>query len=350
MRIGREDSPDLAPPAAGAGILAGMEGRGSGEGGAGGRGGAGRPRAVSDGDATGRSVSPRRGEASEAAGPGASSLARRLRARFEEARAGGHLVLFDSRVEVVPDGGIPFAVRVVPGLGERRAASGRSGRNPFLPYDPALHVADLPPDHVLLLNKWSVLPAHGLIVTRAFEAQTAPLGLGDFRALWRCLLAMDGLGFYNAGAGAGASQGHKHLQVVFLPLAPGPLRFPMEEVLAAAARRVGEPFRSAALPFDHRVVRLDPAWLASEQEAAARTHELYRQLGRILGLDTGRPYNLLATRELLWLVPRSRGELEGLGVNALGYAGALVVAGEAELHRLRELGPMELLRRVGEPG
>ena len=311
-----------------------MQGRRSGEGGAASGGGADTPPAI----------------AGEAPGAGGPALAHRLRARFEEARDRGDLVLFESHLEVVPDGGIPFAVRVVPGLGERRAASGRSGRNPFLPYDPALHVADLPPDHVLLLNKWSVLPAHGLIVTRAFEAQTAPLELGDFRALWRCLLAMDGLGFYNAGAGAGASQGHKHLQVVFLPLAPGPLRFPMEEVLAAAARRVGEPTRSAALPFGHRVVRLDPAWLGSEEEAAARTLELYRRLRRTLGLDTGRPYNLLATRELLWLVPRSRGELGGLGVNALGYAGALVVAGEAELHRLRELGPMELLRRVGEPG
>lgn len=296
---------------------------------------------------------PRSGRPASASGvphPRGEALAARLRARFEEARARGDLVLFESRLEVVPDGGIPFAVRVVPGLGQRRARSGRSGRNPFLPYDPALHVADLPPDHVLLLNKWSVLPAHGLIVTRAFEAQTAPLGLGDLRALWRCLLATDGLGFYNAGADAGASQGHRHLQVVFLPLAPGPLRFPMERALGAAASRVGEPSVSPALPFRHAVVRLDPSWLGSEEEAAARTLALYRELGQVLGLDPGRPYNLLATRDLFWMVPRSRGGLEGLGVNALGYAGALVVASESELDRVRALGPLELLRRVGEPG
>ncbi len=310
---------------------------------------------TADGDAEGGPASPvplepRQGAKPSSAPPAEEGLARRLRVRFEEARARGDLVLYESRLEVVFDGGIPFAVRVVPGLGERRAESGRAGRNPFLPYDPALHVADLPPEHVLLLNKWSVLPAHGLIVTRAFEAQTAPLGLGDFRALWRCLLATDGLGFYNAGPEAGASQGHKHLQVVFLPLAPGRLRFPMEEVLADAAPGAGAPSEAAELPFRHRVVRLDPEWLRSAEEAAARTEALYRDLREALGLLPGRPYNLLLTRDLLWMVPRSRGGFEGLAVNALGYAGALVVADEGELERLRALGPLELLRRVGEPG
>lgn len=277
------------------------------------------------------------------------ALGARLRARFEEARARGDLVLFDSRLELIPDGGIPFAVRVVPGLAERRTESSRAGRNPFLPYDPALHVADLPPGHVLLLNKWSVLPAHGLIVTRAFEPQSAPLRDRDFHALWRCLLATEGLGFYNGGPEAGASQGHKHLQVVFLPLAPGSLRFPMEEVLGRAAARPGAVSRAVELPFRHGIVRLDRSWVRRAEEAARRTEALYGELCEALGIAPGRPHNLLATRDLLWVVPRSRGGLAGLGVNALGYAGALVVSGEEELERLRALGPLELLRRVGEP-
>jgi sulfate adenylyltransferase (ADP) / ATP adenylyltransferase len=37
--------------------------------------------------------------------------------------------------------------------------------NPFLPYDPAMLVQTLPPDHVALLNKYCVVPHHLVIAT-----------------------------------------------------------------------------------------------------------------------------------------------------------------------------------------
>ena len=44
----------------------------------------------------------------------------------------------------------------------------------------------------------------------------------DFDALARGLAAIDGLAFYNGGTVAGASQPHKHLQLVPVPLGVGP--------------------------------------------------------------------------------------------------------------------------------
>ena len=39
-------------------------------------------------------------------------------------------------------------------------------RNPFLPYEKSLHVADITDSHVLILNKFCVTERHAIIVTR----------------------------------------------------------------------------------------------------------------------------------------------------------------------------------------
>ena len=130
------------------------------------------------------------------------------------------------------DGGIRFLIRILRHLArkprrEAPDASPAAARpNPFLPYDPAMYVADASPTHVCLLNKFNVVERHLLIVTRAFEDQETPLTQPDFEALWTCLAEAEGLGFYNSGAVAGASQPHKHLQLVPLPLDPTASRCP----------------------------------------------------------------------------------------------------------------------------
>ena len=66
------------------------------------------------------------------------------------------------------------------------------------------------------------------------------------------LQAMDGLAFYNAGQVAGASQRHKHLQLV-PALGPHGLRAPVEGLMAGT--EPGE--TQLTLPFRHAFVRLD---------------------------------------------------------------------------------------------
>ena len=73
-------------------------------------------------------------------------------------------------------------------------------------------------DACRLLNKYNVVPHHLLIITRHFESQESALTQADFQALWTCLAEYDSLGFYNSGESAGASQPHKHLQTVPLPM------------------------------------------------------------------------------------------------------------------------------------
>lgn len=253
-----------------------------------------------------------------------------------------------------------FAVRVLVDAGAKHATTQRqrrSGANPFLPFEPALFVADVSETHVALLNKFPVLPHHALLVTRAFEPQETPLTRADHEALWRALAQWDAVGFYNAGPAAGASQPHRHLQVLPAPLGRGPERGPVERAFAGAPRD-GSVGRAPGLPFRHALARADAraaladALAGRPPEAAAEaSRELAAELLRAVGRDPAAPgaYNMVWTREWALAVPRTRPGLPGLPVNALAYAGALFARDEDALSRLRARGPFALLRDAGEP-
>jgi ATP adenylyltransferase len=260
----------------------------------------------------------------------------RARAATAHALRRGALQRLPTTCEVVEERGVAFLVYVSTQV-ERKERAGeqaeRTARNPFLPYDEDLFVAGLTPTHVCLLNKFPVVEPHLLVVTRAFEEQEAPPGRADLEALALCLREIDGLGFYNAGAAAGASQRHRHLQLVPLPLGPGRARIPTEALLAAGR-----------LPCEHAWARLDPA-------GAETLHEVQLRLLGALGLDPAAPgpLNLLVTREWMLVVPRTREHFAGISVNALGFAGSLYVRDRSELALLRERGPLEVLRAVARP-
>ena len=80
----------------------------------------------------------------------------------------------------------------------------------------------------------------------------------------------------------------------------------------------------------------------------------YLSLVHSLGLgDSGGgelgAYNLLMTRRWMLLAPRSRDAFAGIPVNALGFAGSLLVRDPEQLATLEWLGPMEILQSVAEP-
>lgn len=294
------------------------------------------------------------------------SLFARIGEVSARAIAAGALQPIPTGFEFVEDGGVRFFVRVLANLArkelarkerERDAAAGRPV-NPFLPWEPGLFVADVSASHVAILNKFNVVDRHLLVITREFEDQRALLTPRDFEALWRCVREYPGLGFYNGGVEAGASQPHKHLQVVPLPLAPQGPPVPIEPLLAAAGRDgtigpvPGFDFRNALARFGTGGA---PGGVLADADAA---HALYLSLLERVGLGPARgepgelqrgPYCLLVTREWMLLVPRSREHFDSISVNSLGFAGALLVRDEAQLRRLREAGPLRALRETALP-
>jgi ATP adenylyltransferase len=265
------------------------------------------------------------------------------------ALAAGTLEPLPVSLETAHDAGIRFAVRVLTPSDRKRHHTERQkekGENPFLPYEATMFVSDVSPTHLCLLNKFPAVPGHTLIVTRAFEEQTALLTREDFEASWLCLQEGEALVFYNAGGPAGASQPHRHLQIVPAPLAPGFLRSPIDAVVADARFDDGMG-RVEAFDFHHALARLRIAGAASHKRAAEVIHGLYLEMARAFGCDRpGRPYNLLLTRDWMLFVPRVRAHWERIGVNGLGFAGCLLVRGSDQLDELREHGPLKVLREV----
>lgn len=290
----------------------------------------------------------------------ASPLRERLAACRARALSRGALQPIATRCEVVDDGGLPFAVHVLSSAARKAEARHRELQtdgprpNPFLPYDEDLYVGPAGPDHACLLNKFNVVDEHLLVVTRAFEAQETRLTPADFAALWELLWEEEGLAFYNSGTAAGASQPHRHLQLVLGPLCPGGPALPIgpacERALQQNLRALPE------LPLAHAFQALPGA--ADAGAAAAQSARLYDDLLASQGLvpqgpGSGRadpaPYNLLLTRTWMMVVPRERECFGPVSVNALGFAGALLVRNDEELALLTARGPLEVLRHVGLP-
>jgi ATP adenylyltransferase len=176
---------------------------------------------------------------------------------------------------VIDSGGIRFVVRQVSSLSRKEQQRRQTRRlhggerlsvNPFLPYDPDLFVADISDTHLALLNKFNVIDNHLLIVTRNVESQEALLDLADFQSLITCMAEFDGIGFYNAGAAAGASQAHKHLQIAPLPLGYSEPTVPIEPILASTLVD-GLAQLVPGLPFRHAFARLEPGTMTSVDAA-----------------------------------------------------------------------------------
>jgi sulfate adenylyltransferase (ADP) / ATP adenylyltransferase len=271
------------------------------------------------------------------------------------ALAAGSLEPVPNQPEQVIEGDFSFLLRTVGNFAKKAElglVASPSAPNPFLPPDPNLVVTALGQSHIAVLSKYQVIADHLLVVTRAFEPQESLLTREDFQAAWCCLGGKDVLVFFNSGRLAGASQLHKHLQALPLPLGPGP-RIPFEPMLDRVVFD-GRVSRAVGLPFLHGLARLDPNW--SQEEAVRSSYDLYRGFVQALGLLTNAdhpsrpaPYNLLMTRQWLLVVPRKQEGIGSLSINALGFCGTLLVKDTNERSSLLAHGLMQALLDVGVP-
>lgn len=225
-----------------------------------------------------------------------------------------------------------------------------------------------------MLNKFAVVPEHFILVTRAFKQQTHLLGADDLAAAHACTRAYhdhDGGGgggglfvFFNSGEHSGASQPHRHLQL--LPVDK------MREGLPEAGEDAGEPGWGvladriaganeesnvrAELPFatfaeriagDVEPEALRSAYLRLYRRACAAAGLDETELGDLAADDTPAKisYNLGMTRTSLVVCPRvAEGdivrsgdgkEVGRLALNGTVLAGTALVKSEAEWDALR---------------
>ncbi|MEB3224250.1 MAG: DUF4922 domain-containing protein [Synechococcus sp.] len=269
------------------------------------------------------------------------------------ARQVGALHSLSTAQEIIVDHGIPFVVRILEHLARKenyQAKQAQAKVNPFLPYDQDLFVCDLTPHHVCLLNKFNVVDHHILIITREFQPQETWLTAADFTALAHCLQRLNGLAFYNAGAIAGASQPHKHLQLIPFQANHETFSVPIDAMLQGIENSP-KPRQIQLFPFVHGIIPLP------ENYDGQLLFECYCSLLRFLKLIEGpfqpgpqtQAYNLLVTRRWMLLVQRAQDQYAKIPVNSLGFAGALLVRNQTQLTFLKQLTPLQLLSKVAAP-
>lgn len=269
----------------------------------------------------------------------------------------GALKSIDTQIEVINENGIPFLLRTLANLkrkdnaAKRLKQAGETTHNPFLPYEQDLYVDELGDQHVCLLNKFNVVDHHLLIVTKAFESQENLINQNDFYALALCMQEIDGLAFFNGGTQAGASQPHKHLQLIPLPMTPfQPL--PFSDALATLP--TDKVSCADALHFNHAGILLPEGIFDHPKQAAKQLTDTYLKLRKALALqDDGvlstSAYNLLITRQWMLMVPRTAESAAGASFNALAFCGAILVKTPEQATNLKQHGLMPALQTLTTP-
>ncbi|KAF7731004.1 bifunctional AP-4-A phosphorylase/ADP sulfurylase [Apophysomyces ossiformis] len=285
-----------------------------------------------------------------------TDLAELVEQRFNEALASGNLLYFPGSISKKDVQGMQFEITFVPSLAKKPVSKSDDNpvkaekRNPFLPPDPALVVKELE-EHRILLNKFSVVPHHILIVTKEFKDQGQPLYPADLYVTWENMVAMGpaALGFYNCGPNSGASQPHKHIQIIPLHIKDG-----AQPPITALYNEINNPKPSEVytlhkLPYVHAIMPLDTKFLEEKKDQQEAVMEYLHQM--YFGLldamfqqirentsQTKLSYNFIMTREYMFLVPRSKeiavlehdGQQVEHSINCLGYAGMMLAKTEQE--------------------
>lgn len=269
--------------------------------------------------------------------------------RADAAAACGALIPLATELLAV-DGTEPFVLRRLVSRTPKHLRSGGPKPNPFLPWEKELQVDRLGSDHVLLLNKYPVQPGHLLVISAQWQPQSGWLQSSDWLAVAHVAADTGGLWFFNSCPAAGASQPHRHLQL--LPRSPGQESCPLATALADQLRGDGPTW-----PWRYCLSRrLHARGGLAGPDDATELNALYLAHARSLGLGDPRedarprhPYNLLFDDDWVLTVRREREHCAGFSLNALGFAGYLLATQRSDLAWLSQHGPWRLLEAVAAP-
>lgn len=119
---------------------------------------------------------------------------------------------------------IKFEFRTTPAISKKPILSAddpgrREAIGPFAIPEPEFVLSEVGLSHTLQLSKYCVYRPCFILHTKLFVKQTVDLDYTDFEALLTVVdsLKAPQMALYNCGIEAGASQGHKHIQILPRP-------------------------------------------------------------------------------------------------------------------------------------
>ena len=212
-------------------------------------------------------------------------------------------------------------------------------QNPFYPWEKILEIDKIGDHHQLILNKYPVQKGHILLITNNWKPQNGWLDINDWKAIQHVNKDTSGLWFFNSSPIAGASQPHRHFQL---------LRRSKDEISCPREKW----FLEMELSKDSDC-KLKKNIIVSKfnfLENSISLFELYLELCKKLGL--GDPinniqpkyaYNLLITNKWIAIIKRKYDHIHGFSINGLGFAGYLLVTEKSNINYLKKFGPEKLL-------
>ncbi len=214
--------------------------------------------------------------------------------------------------------------------------------NPFSPWDRNLQIDLIGKGHVLILNKYPVQIGHMLLITSSWKPQNGWLDYRDFISLLSIEIDTSGLWFFNSCPEAGASQTHRHFQL--LRRSDLDMICPFESWYNEKGT---SSFCGSSLLSKNIFVK------TRDNNRESDLYRKYLELTSMAGLGCPNsilkplfPYNLLISPSWIVLIRRSKEFSHGYGLNALAFAGYFLGTVHSNEEWFQENGPIKLLENV----
>ena len=212
--------------------------------------------------------------------------------------------------------------------------------NPFEPWEKILEIDSIGKNHHIILNKYPVQLGHILLITNTWKSQSDWLEKNDWEAIKEVNNDTTGLWFFNSGPLAGASQPHRHFQLLRRDI--NEINCPREKWFLNFNNNpdLHKKFLSNII-----IKKFSKSSLSNEN-----IYEAYLELSERLGIGNPKkdkipkqPYNILLTNKWMVLIKRKTDNLAGISINALGFAGYILVTKRSNISYLKKYGPENLL-------
>ncbi len=212
-------------------------------------------------------------------------------------------------------------------------------QNPFNPWEKILEIEKIGNFHQLILNKYPVQKGHLLLITNSWKPQNGWLDIKDWIAIKKVNKNTSGLWFFNSSPIAGASQPHRHIQL--LRRSYGEVTCPREKWFLDL-----ETINDKKTKLKKSIVVSNFNFL----ENSTHIYNLYLELSQKIGLGDPindekprYPYNILITNNWIAIIRRKFDHLHGYSINGLGFAGYLLITDKSDINYLNKFGPEKLL-------
>ena len=218
-------------------------------------------------------------------------------------------------------------------------------RNPFIPWDPRLQIQPINDKHTLILNKYPVQLGHLLLITNSWKPQDGWLNEDDFEAILNVDNDTTGLWFFNSSKESGASQPHRHFQL--LPRHSNESVCPKYKWYCSLLNDKNDNKSEISHCISIRPRNNNKDLSSNDLFCSYKSMIDEMNIGKLDLINKPlKPYNLLITSEWIALITRKTDRSHGFSINALGFAGYFLGTRISDVDTLIKFGPEKILKDV----